>query len=368
MPAALLCAAALPSLAQERLTGSDLAGVDFPEASRAWDEDPEGAKAATLELAAGFAASQCGATEFHVWQSVNETPDDIRQKTDEAFVAAGWALETISRTDDGGRIHLASRGGDRLVMSWEPTAGAVGLLLCKVAGIDTGDVFAGADPEEPEAAGDAMVGEDDFAAADAGPGIAGDIGTPRPRPDEEDLAPPIEITPEVAALAQGVAAAAEAAGPDPADGDTAEPEIPALDAGAVPLAAPAVAEAAHPPKAEDRLPGAEAAAAAPQAIDREFTAALTPADAAVVTPPAQAIEPALAAIPDEAAQPPGEASEIGDIIAQSEADTLTDAASGSATVVASGAAWRAALLVLALGFVTSSIWLFRRRRPAGEFA
>lgn len=367
--ALVLSAAVFPAAAQDRYTQSDLAGVVFPEASRSWDDDPEGAKAATLDLAASYFASECGPTEFHVWQSVNETPDEIRQKTDDAFIAAGWRLATISRTDEGGRIHLASRGIEQLIMTWEPTPGAMGLLLCEVGGSD--EAVAAADPGEPEAAGDAQFDEEEF--ADPEPRIAEGMAIPRPRPGSENEAPlpAIELRPEV--LAEAVA---DAAATDPAEAEAQQLAAlqedlppnsePAIAAEPLPEAGPVDVQAAPPPKSEDRLPVAVAATEASPGIDREFTAALTPADADAVTPATPLVEPGIE-LPETASQRPPDSTALGDIIAQSAVgdEIGTDAVAGSASVATSGIAWRAALLVLALALVSSSLWMLRRREPVG---
>lgn len=135
--ATLLCsmmiALAAPLAAQTQRTGSTLAGVELPTAAREWSVDADGSKAATLDLAASLAGSECGAREALAWSAVDQAlADELRTRTEAAFEAAGWSLQPVSRTSEGQRILLARRAGERLVMVWRPEEKETGLLLCEI--------------------------------------------------------------------------------------------------------------------------------------------------------------------------------------------------------------------------------------------
>ncbi len=210
--------------AQEaRLTQTRIGGFAFPEASRAWNADPEQSKAATLDMAAAMLGRTCAAREYHVWRAASETPDQIREKTDAAFARAGWALDTISRADNGRRIHLASRGADRLILAWQPDDSAMGLMMCRVTGASP--------PAGAEAA------------------VATPAAMPA-RPAAREAPVPIPL----AATAAGNAAVmALAPTPDLAEGDPAA-RLPAGGLAGIDIAA-AVSRAVTPPEPATRAVG-----------------------------------------------------------------------------------------------------------------
>jgi hypothetical protein len=134
--ALLLCSIVMlasPLAAQTRVTGSAIAGIELPLASNDWSADPDGSKAATLDLAASLAGSDCEAREAHAWSAADQTAaESLRTRTEAAFGTAGWSLQPVSRTSEGQRILLARRGIDRLVMVWRPEENEIGLLLCRI--------------------------------------------------------------------------------------------------------------------------------------------------------------------------------------------------------------------------------------------
>lgn len=121
----------------QTVLGSDLAGVTFPAPAQAWTPTAEGFQAATLDLAASLAGSDCGPAEYHLWPDLAD-PQALRASVDGAFEAAGWRLDTISVEESGARSHLAERDGAELVMSWLPAEGGIGLLLCSTVASDPG--------------------------------------------------------------------------------------------------------------------------------------------------------------------------------------------------------------------------------------
>jgi len=131
---AVLCSmvAAGSGSAQTRIGQSALAGVTLPVAARDWSADPDGAKAATLDLAASLAGLVCAEREAHAWPAADRVAAErLGMRTDAAFVTAGWRLEPISRTPEGQRMLLARRLSERLVLVWQPEEAEVGLLLCR---------------------------------------------------------------------------------------------------------------------------------------------------------------------------------------------------------------------------------------------
>jgi hypothetical protein len=289
----LLAALLIPAgtaFGQERLTESTLAGVTLPEASRSWTDDPEGAKAATLDLASSLTSRTCGPTESHFWRAISETPDDIRDKTDTAFTAAGWTLDTISRGAEGERTHLAHRGSDELIMSWMPTEGGIGLLLCQVAGRRVVDSDLLPDLSQMRLGANEAPADAD---ADASP----EDGAPVP-PEAPDAASP-ELAPDAGLPGEE--------NPEP-DVAQAEPPAQAEDVPADPSAAPSPAP---PAKDTDRVPQSDGAAPPPS-----VEPAAPPAPSEPAAPPAAAVEapPATPAVAEPAAAAAASGSGIGWIV------------------------------------------------------
>ena len=183
----VLCSivAAWPVSAQSRIGQSALAGVELPVAARDWSADPDGAKAATLDLAASLAGLVCTEREAHAWPAADRaTADKVGMRTDAAFVTAGWRLEPISRTPEGQRMLLARRINERLVLVWQPEEAEVGLLLCRAEAL----------ADEPTAAAPPLA--DSIAPPapfdDAPPAVAAEPATPpsEPAPPEIDAEAP----------------------------------------------------------------------------------------------------------------------------------------------------------------------------------
>jgi hypothetical protein len=127
-------AAFAPSLAaQTRATESAIAGAAFPVAAADWSADADGSKAATVDLAAALAGSDCEAREAFAWNAASQAAaESVRTRTQASFQTAGWSLQPVSRTSEGQRILLARRGSQRLVMVWQPGESGIGLLMCSI--------------------------------------------------------------------------------------------------------------------------------------------------------------------------------------------------------------------------------------------
>lgn len=123
-----------PALAQFTMAGSDLAGVVFQTPSNLWIPDAGRSQARALDEASALVDRACGATEFHIWFALGSDRDVVRTSTDTAFAEAGWSLAVIDIETEGGRVYLASRADDELVMAWRPLSESIGLVLCAVAG------------------------------------------------------------------------------------------------------------------------------------------------------------------------------------------------------------------------------------------
>jgi hypothetical protein len=135
----LLCSVALlasPLSAQTRTTESGIAGAALPIQANDWSADADGSKAATLDLAASLAGSDCEAREAFVWKPGDQAAaENLRTRTQSAFEAAGWSLEPVSHTSEGQRILLARRGDERFVMVWRPEEAGIGLLICRIESV-----------------------------------------------------------------------------------------------------------------------------------------------------------------------------------------------------------------------------------------
>ena len=148
----LTAAAGVDAPAHAQPGRSALANIDLPAGARDWESDDDGSKRATLDFAASLAGVTCAARESRGWQAASSAAaDDIATKTNTTLLATGWMLEPLSRTPDGQRILQARRGGDRLVMVWQPGEGEVGLLICRVEGATAEAPPAEAAPFEPPA-------------------------------------------------------------------------------------------------------------------------------------------------------------------------------------------------------------------------
>ncbi len=195
--ALLLCSIVMlasPLAAQTRVTASAIAGIDLPLESNNWSADPDGSKAATLDLAAALAGSDCEAREAHAWSAADQTAaESVRTRTEAAFETAGWLLQPVSRTSEGQHILLGRRGTDRFVMVWRPEENEIGLLLCRIES---------APPPFPGA-------PDEMAAAPTSPPEPAPAATPEERvpPDAPDGSGRIEET--VGPAARSPAAASE---------------------------------------------------------------------------------------------------------------------------------------------------------------
>lgn len=385
---AAVAAAALagPAAAQDRLTGSAIAGVTFPEASRAWTGDAEGAKAATLDLAAALAARSCGPSEYHLWQSVNESPDDIRNKTDAAFLAAGWQLTTLSRDEDGSRIHLASRGADQLILSWQAGPGAVALLMCQVAGErqvamdDQTNAIAAAEATEPVADEPPLPRPNPREEAEAAPAGEAVPGAPlvllpanamqqavtaatAPKPEDEEADPAAlpAATPETAAPET---AALETAAPETATADAADaiPDLPGPDdADEPPPYEPALIDSGLGGSDPETAAGPETAASPATATAEAAGDAATPSEAGPQDPfagPGVSVQPIdiAALLAAESAEPLTAATAVATADGAAAADA--GAGSGSGALVL-----RILLMLLAAGLAGATVWLLRWRRP-----
>jgi hypothetical protein len=134
--ALLLCSlvlAASPLAAQTRVTDSAVAGIGLPVAAKDWSADPDGSKAATLDLAASLGGSDCEERELLAWSAADRAAaESLQESTEAAFETAGWSLRPVSRTPEGQRILIARRGDERLVMVWQPEENEVGLLMCRI--------------------------------------------------------------------------------------------------------------------------------------------------------------------------------------------------------------------------------------------
>jgi hypothetical protein len=119
--------ASTPALAQERASGSTLAGVSFSELAWAWDSDENGSKKQTVEAAASKFDRSCGDTEFFAFQT--SSPDALAQATMGNFRDAGWKIDDFSATE--GPLHYrASLGGAELAVAWKGVDSGVALFLC----------------------------------------------------------------------------------------------------------------------------------------------------------------------------------------------------------------------------------------------
>ncbi|MCW5695145.1 MAG: DUF3592 domain-containing protein [Bauldia sp.] len=244
----LMAALAAGSAGAQESTRSTLADVAFPQPGQVWLRDAEGSQVATLELAASLAGRSCGSSEFHIWRALDIPPNDLRAGVDAAFETAGWRLGLISLSDNGERIALANRNGAELVMSWLPTQGGIGLLLCNVVGTQAAEALPEPDlPEPPPVPADFIP-----------------IPIPRPAPGEPAVAaaPVIELpageeAPDAEAADDGIAALIED-----------EPRVPSADDEAAPDVTPEIVLEPEPDLPEEAPPAAEAAA-----VDTEEPAA-----------------------------------------------------------------------------------------------
>ena len=149
---------AAPSLAQERLARSDLAGVAFPEPSWAWNEDPNGVKRESMDDAAKAAERSCGRTEFHAFQTADaEQGSALRQRTEEAFGAGGWRLDAVAAADADQPVLHAAKDGAELVLTWIPVDSGIALFLCEA--FPVGAAPAQAADSSPDAASEAAPAE-----------------------------------------------------------------------------------------------------------------------------------------------------------------------------------------------------------------
>ncbi len=185
------------AVAQQILTGSELAGVAFPIPANLWVPDAQRSQAAALDEAAALNNKACGPTEFFFWDALDEaTHDSIRVGTDTAFAEAGWSIAIINIDPEGKRVYLATRGEDQLVMAWLPMPETLGLVLCVVTGDRTTNAGIGAIANPAQEA----------------------MPVPRPRPDPNA---PVETVAEEPAPTPAVTApVGEEPTPVPAAADT----------------------------------------------------------------------------------------------------------------------------------------------------
>lgn len=117
--------------AEPRVNASILGGVTLPDTATSWRDDPDGSKGAEMDLAALLVARNCVSREFLVWSAADtKAANAVRDRTDAAFTRAGWAFTVVSRSEEGRRLYLASRGGRELIVNWVPIDQQMGLLLC----------------------------------------------------------------------------------------------------------------------------------------------------------------------------------------------------------------------------------------------